>query len=197
VSQGTKRARTVEVAELELEDLPAVFALGEKLFRADSWPALYRTWDEFELVSFYGSDYDTCLGAHTDDGLVGFILGTVLEKRRSAWRYGWVVWLGVDPRLARSGIAQRLLDQLTNRFIDLGCRMLLADTDPSNMPAVSFFQREGFGAPREHIYLEKNLSKDPRYAPRLERQRSQGQSPPGRKTAPTKEGRRPTPKKRR
>ncbi len=163
--QSSKPRRPpLEIWELELQDLPAVYALGERIFRAGEFPSLYRTWDEFELVNFYGGDYDTCFGAHRGDKLIGFILGTVLEKRRSAWSYGWVVWVGVEPEEAREGVASRLLERLTERFIELGCRMLLSDTDPRNAAAMRFFERAGFGSPREHIYLEKNLAKDPAYA---------------------------------
>ena len=41
------------VREMELEDLPKVFALGERLFTAEKWPNLYRTWDEYEVIELF------------------------------------------------------------------------------------------------------------------------------------------------
>ncbi len=150
---------SVHVRSLSIDDLPTVYHLGAKLFRAGDFPSLYRTWDEFEVVAFFDSDWDTCFVAEIDDEVVGFVLGTVLEKRRSAWSYGWVVWIGVDPARAREGVASKLLDRVTDEFVELGCRILLADTDPANEKAVGFFEGNGFGRPRKHVYLEKNLSR--------------------------------------
>lgn len=160
-AKKSKRALPL-VRSMTIDDLSAVYHLGTELFHAGTFPTLYRTWDDFELVGFFGSDWDTCFVAvDDDDQVVGFVLGTVLEKRRSAWRYGWVVWIGVDPERARSGVAGRLLERVTEEFVELGCRILLADTDPTNERAVRFFEKHGFGNPREHVYLEKNLSRDP------------------------------------
>lgn len=158
----TSRER-IEIRELELEDLPQVYQLGERLFTAERWPNLYRTWDEYELVSFFSEDGDTSFVADMGGTIVGFALGTMLEKRRSAWVYGYLVWLGVDPTLGRRGIAARLLKRLTHQFIENGARMLLVDTDPENHPAVSFFKKQGFGNEREHVFLTRNLSNHPEY----------------------------------
>lgn len=155
-----KRAKlSIDIRELELEDLPAVYALGEKLFTAERFPSLYRTWDEYELAEFFASEADTCFVAE-DERLRGFVLGSVIEKRRSAWTYGWVLWLGVDPEAGRAGVATRLLERITERFEEEGVRILIADTDAQNAPAIGFFEKNGFGSPRSHVYLSKNLSRD-------------------------------------
>jgi ribosomal protein S18 acetylase RimI-like enzyme len=147
----------LSIREMELDDLPAVYALGERLFTSERWPNLYRTWDEYELVGFFAADSDTCLVASIGDQIAGFILGTVIDKRKSAWSYGYVVWLGVNPDLARRGVASRLLERLTQIFVDLGVRILMSDTDAENEAAIAFFQRQGFGNMSEHVYLTKNL----------------------------------------
>lgn len=160
-----KRPRRVQatVRSMSIDDLPGVYHLGVELFRAGTYPSLYRTWDEFELVGFFESDWDTCFVAvDDDDDVVGFVLGTVLEKRRTAWSYGWIVWIGVRADEARTGVASRLLEQVTEAFEEIGCRMLMADTDPANERAVRFFEKHGFGNPRRHVYLEKNLSREQR-----------------------------------
>jgi ribosomal protein S18 acetylase RimI-like enzyme len=155
----------IDVRELELDDLAAVFALGERIFTADQAPTLHRTWDPYEVVSFFQGDPETCLVALDEqtEKICGFALGTVLEKRRSAWTYGYLVWLGVDPAYGNAGVGGKLLADLTERFIEQGARMLLVDTEADNDRALKFFARNGFGHPRPHVFLSKNLTREPAY----------------------------------
>jgi ribosomal protein S18 acetylase RimI-like enzyme len=148
---------TVQIREMELGDIPDVFELGERLFTADRWPNLYRTWDEYEPLGHYTTDPEFCLVADLDDRIVGFILGSLIDKRKSAWKYGYIVWLGVESAMAGRGIARRLLTQLTTLFTREGVRILMADTQAENLPALRFFRREGFRDPQEHVYLSKYL----------------------------------------
>jgi ribosomal protein S18 acetylase RimI-like enzyme len=150
-----KRAKplpSVEIREMELRDVPEVFELGEKLFTAEEWPTLYRSW--------------TCLVAEADGKIVGFALGRVTEKPRSAWRYGLLMWLGVERRFKRAGIATRLVRQLTGLFIDRDARIMLVDTAAKNHAALAFFRRSGFGQEIRHVYLSQNLENHPRYIER-------------------------------
>jgi ribosomal protein S18 acetylase RimI-like enzyme len=161
---------SVIVREMELEDLPAVYALGEAVFTADKWPSLYRTWDEYEAVSLFNSDGEFCIVAEYDERLVGFALGSLIEKRKSAWSYGYLTWLAVDPTLKRQGIATRLVDAITETFIRAGARMMIVDTDAENAAAIKFFRRHDFRNEDRHVYLSKNLTSHPDYQ-RLRRQR--------------------------
>lgn len=162
---GPKHGPGVRIREMELEDLAPVFALGEALFTAEAWPNLYRTWDEYELVDMFASEGETCLVAESeDDGrLLGFVLGTLIEKRRSAWTYGYLVWLAVSPEARRLGVGRRLTEKLTEIFIEMGARMMLVDTDAENEPAIDFFQSQGFRQPRRHVYLTRNLTTTAQY----------------------------------
>jgi ribosomal protein S18 acetylase RimI-like enzyme len=154
---------SVNIREMSLSDLPAIFELGERLFPADKWPALYRTWDEYELAVHFASDGETCLVAELDEKVIGFALGTLLEKRGSAWTYGYLLWLGVDTDVARKGVAARLFERMTDLFIKLGARMIMVDTDAENEPALAFFRSQGFGQETPHLFLSRNLSHDPDY----------------------------------
>ena len=171
-SKNRSGASAVNIREMSLSDLPAIYALGERLFPADKWPALYRTWDEYELAVHFASDSETCLVADLDDTVVGFALGTLLEKRGSAWTYGYLLWLGVDTEVSRKGIAARLFERMTDLFIKLGARMIMVDTDAENEPALSFFRSQGFGQETPHLFLSRNLSHDPDYL--LHRKRPRG-----------------------
>jgi len=153
----------IEVEELELEDLPAVFALGERLFTSDRWPNLYRTWDEYEVINLFASDGETCFVAHVEGKIVGFALGAIIEKRRNPWKYGYLIWIGVDDEAPVKGIGFKLMKTLTHRFIELGARMMLVDTDAENHRAIDFFKRSGFGNVQHHIYMTRNLTLEPEY----------------------------------
>jgi acetyl esterase len=176
-SSTTKASGGYEIREMELEDLYRVYALGELLYTAEDWPNLYRTWDETDLINNYTSDGEFCWVAETDTGeIVGFALGAMLEKRRNAWVYGWVDWLGVHSAWQGKGVGKRLLDKLTDLFIEEGARMILIDTEADNEKALRFFKKEGFGNPNEHVYLSRNLTHDPEYLKRKQRTPFPGKS---------------------
>jgi len=146
-----------------LADLAPTFALGQKLFTADRWPTLYRTWDEYEVVSLYANERKNCLVADRGGEIWGFALGSMLEKRGEPWTYGYLLWLGVDPQRKRKGLGRQLIDELTGRFIDAGARMMLVDTEADNLAAVSLFRSVGFDHDRPHVYLSRNLTNHPEY----------------------------------
>lgn len=162
--------RFLQIREMELEDLSSVYALGEAVFTADKWPSLYRTWDEYEPVSLFSTDGEFCFIAEYQDKLVGFALGSLIDKRNSAWSYGYLTWLAVDPTLKRLGVASRLMEAVTDAYIRAGARMMIVDTDAENAPAITFFRRHGFVNEDQHVYLSKNLTSHPDYQ-RLRRRR--------------------------
>ncbi|MHB1306264.1 MAG: GNAT family N-acetyltransferase [Limisphaerales bacterium] len=160
----------IEIREMELHDIPAVYELGQRLFTADRWPTLYRSWDDHELTQLFNTDGETCLvAADTEnDRIVGFALGRMMEKPRSAWRYGWLLWLGIAPLYKRHGVARRLVNQLTALFIERDARIMQVDTDEENQAGLRFFRKQGFGQELRHVYLSLNLENHPRYIERKE-----------------------------
>jgi len=163
--------KNVTIREMELEDLPSVYALGEAVFTADKWPSLYRTWDEYEPVGLFNSDGEFCFVADAEGAVAGFALGSLIDKRKSAWSYGYLTWLAVDPTMKRSGIATLLIEEITEAFIRAGARMMIVDTDAENDVAISFFRRHDFRNEDRHVYLSKNLTSHPDYQ-RLRRHKS-------------------------
>ncbi|MEE9120485.1 MAG: GNAT family N-acetyltransferase [Syntrophobacteria bacterium] len=153
-----KKSNSLVIRQMEIDDLAYVFHLGEKLFTAHEVPNLYRTWDEYEVVNLFQSDPEFCLVAEFDEEIVGFILGSTIEKTHSAWKYGHLVWLGTEPEFQRQGIAVKLFGYFQDLMLESGVRMLLTDTEADNLPALHFFRRMGFGQPQQHIYLTLNLS---------------------------------------
>jgi ribosomal protein S18 acetylase RimI-like enzyme len=152
----------IVLRQMELKDLPGVFKLGQRLFTAEDLPTLYRSWDEHEILELFRSDEETCLVAEDDEKIVGFALGCMMDKPRSAWRYGWLEWLGVASRYKRHGIARRLLNQLTQLFIEREARIMLVDIDEDNADALAFLRETGFGQETRHVYLSRNLDEHPK-----------------------------------
>jgi ribosomal protein S18 acetylase RimI-like enzyme len=151
----------VSIRRMTIDDIAPVFHLGEKLFTLDISPNLYRTWDEYEVISNFHSDAEFCFVAEGDnDEIVGFLMSTIIAKRHSSWRYGYLIWLGVARSHQSRGVASRLFIHFRNIMIKNGVRMLLVDTEADNFTALKFFKKMGFEKPMKHIYLSLNLDSE-------------------------------------
>lgn len=186
------RCKKVEIREMEIDDLAAVFHLGERLFKAETAQNLYRTWDQYEVVDLFSTNSEYCLVADVDDEVAGFALGTTIEKDNSAWKYGLLVWLGVDPRFQRLGVAGRLFRRFRDLMLEEGVRILVVDTEADNDPALRFFERMGFCNPRSHVYLSLNLDEQKRKRATRRRQRTRSRSRAGTRAGMAN---RPTPRR--
>ncbi len=147
----------INIRQLTIDDLAAVFHLGERVFTAETSQNLYRTWDEYEVTTLFQEDSGFCQVAETETTVVGFILGTTINKRNSSWRYGYLIWLAVDPEYQKQGVAEKLFKQFRTLMIEEGVRILLVDTEASNHGALRFFKKMGFEKPKKHIYLTLNF----------------------------------------
>jgi ribosomal protein S18 acetylase RimI-like enzyme len=149
-----------EIRTASIDDLAAIFHLGEKVFTSQSYSNLYRTWDEYEVTHLFNSECEYVLVAVTENKVVGFAMGTVIEKARSAWNYGHLLWLGVDPEYARHRVGSMLFDRFREIMQETGVRILMIDTQLDNKPAMRFFKRKGFENPIKHVYMTLNLQKE-------------------------------------
>lgn len=152
-------ADSLDVRDMTIDDLAAVFHLGEELFTSEFSPSMYRTWDEYEITTLFNSDSELCLVAELDDEVVGFALGTTVEKQNSAWKYGYLVWIGVRPGIQKCGAGDRLFAAIKQRMVDQGVRMIVIDTDADNEAGIQFFKKQGFDNTQKHVYMTLNLSR--------------------------------------
>ncbi len=150
----------VDVRMASIDDLAAIFHLGEKVFTPQEASNLYRTWDEYEVTELFNSEPEHMLVAELKGRVVGFAMGTVIEKARSAWNYGHLLWLGVDPDVARCHIGSLLFDRFRDIMEEQGVRMLVIDTQADNGPAIRFFRGKGFENPTDHVYMTLQLQKE-------------------------------------
>ncbi|MBM4461972.1 MAG: GNAT family N-acetyltransferase [Chloroflexi bacterium] len=160
-----KEKHEIDIRQMDIDDVAAVYHLGERLFTSEDFPILYRTWDGYEVADYFTSDPDYCLVAELDERVVGFILGTTIEKEGTAWKkYGYVGWIGVDEAFQGTNLARRLYARLEDRLEEEGVRMIIADTEGNNARAIAFFEALGFSPRSEHVWLAKTLGLPPRKA---------------------------------
>ena len=150
----------IVIREALIDDLAEIFHLGEKVFTSREASNLYRTWDEYEVTGLFNSEPEYMLVAEIEEKLVGFALGTVIKKSRSAWSYGHLLWLGIDPDYSRRGIGKMLFRRFKDLMFEEGVRMLMVDTQADNQNAINFFRNLGFDNPTDHIYMTLNLQKE-------------------------------------
>ncbi|WP_028575420.1 GNAT family N-acetyltransferase [Desulfonatronovibrio hydrogenovorans] len=152
----------IKIREMGIDDLAPVFHIGEEVFTAEYSTTLYRTWDEYEITNLFNSESELCLVAEIDEHIVGFALGTTVDKTRSAWKYGYLIWLGVRKNLQHAGVGGRLFKEILRRMRAMGVRMIIVDTAADNKSAISFFQKQGFGDIQKHVFMSLNLSRKAR-----------------------------------
>ncbi|MGA1839804.1 MAG: N-acetyltransferase family protein [bacterium] len=155
--ERSRKRINVEIRQMEIDDIPEVFHLGEELFTSEDAPTLYRTWDEYEVTGLFHSETELCLVAEANEEIIGFAMGTTITKPRSAWKYGHLVWLGVADDYQRFGVAEKLFNNFLELMLEEGVRILMADTEADNKPALKFFRKMGFDKSEEHVYLSLNL----------------------------------------
>ncbi len=153
---SSEKTQSAEIREMEVYDIPDVYQLGNVLFHGRQFTTLYRTWDAYEVTTNFNQDPELCLVAEADDErIVGFALGTTYEKEQGAWKYGQIIWLGVDPAYQGSHVGSMLYQDMERRMRLQGVRMLLVDTASSNTMALRFFKGMGFGKPRYQVWMSK------------------------------------------
>ncbi|MBU0674753.1 MAG: GNAT family N-acetyltransferase [Proteobacteria bacterium] len=149
----------IRIREMTIDDLPHVYHIGENIFTAEYSSTLYRTWDEYEITTLFNSDNELCLVAELNDQIAGFALGTTVDKHHSAWKYGYLVWLGVRKDVQMHNIGERLFREIKRRMREQGARIIIIDTDAENRAAINFFKKHGFGNVEKHVYMSMNLDK--------------------------------------
>jgi len=150
----------VEIRQMEIDDISAVYHLGEQLFTSEEFPILYRTWDPWEVTEYFTSDSEYCFVAEAEGKIVGFVLGNTIEKEGTAWKkYGYLSWIGVTPEFQQLNLGQRLYNRLEDLFEEEGVRMVIADTEADNEKAIAFMETVGFTVRTETVWLTKTLKR--------------------------------------
>lgn len=161
----TAKKKTLTIRNMEIRDLSSVYLLGNKIFTSNH-SNIWNFWDEDVVMYSYVNDPEFCMVATVKvfekDGeeVVGFAFGTTIEKPKSSWKYGYLVWTGCDPIYQGLGLATQLYNTMIELFQIEKVRMLMIDTQVSNDAAIKFFRKLGFGHDEEHVYLTNTPMKD-------------------------------------
>lgn len=76
-ANGREKKREI-IRQVEIDDLSAIYHLGEKLFTSDELPILYRTWHAHKVTEFFTSDSEYCLVAEVDNQIAGFVIASTI-----------------------------------------------------------------------------------------------------------------------
>lgn len=66
--------------------------------KASKSPSHYRSWDQFTVVEFFSGDTEYCLVVEVDHKIVGFCMGTTIQKSGENWKYG-VSFILIDKNI--------------------------------------------------------------------------------------------------
>jgi ribosomal protein S18 acetylase RimI-like enzyme len=86
------------------------------------------------------------LAAELEGQVVGFVLGDVRAFEFGSEPCGWILEIGVDPELARQGIASALLDEACRRLRAAGVSTIRTMVTRNDVPVLTFFRTNGFAA---------------------------------------------------
>jgi ribosomal protein S18 acetylase RimI-like enzyme len=145
---------------MRVDDIAAVYRLGDRLFRSQEASTFYRTWDAYEVTNNFNQDPHLTLVAESrKGGIVGFALGTTYESELGGWKYGYLLWMGVSSRWQGGGLGTELYREMERRMHKEGVRMAFVDTARSNTGAIKFFKRMGYGKPEAEVWMSKLLQR--------------------------------------
>lgn len=159
------KKKSITIRNMEIKDLNSVYELGNQIFTS-SFENIYNFWDDEAVMEYYLTDPELCMVATVKEKsekvekVIGFAFGTTIEKPKSSWKYGYLVWLGVHPLYQGMGLARELYDTMVELFTHERVRMLMIDTQVNNESAIRFFRKLGFGHDEKYVYLCNKAQKD-------------------------------------
>jgi len=79
-------------------------------------------------------------GAYDGDQIVGLALAEAQHRNRSLW-----VWqFEVLEAYRRKGVGRQLMDSLAEKARHAGLRIIVCETQNTNVPAINFYRKAGF-----------------------------------------------------
>jgi len=141
IKRGSRR---VVVRPMRVEDISEVYHLGERIYNVGEAPLLYRTWDPYEVAAQFAAETELSIVATVSGRLVGFCLSTTIEKPGKPWRYGYLIWLGVDPSYRLRHVGRKLAQRTLRLMKQRRAQSILVDTPEDNRGAINFFERQGY-----------------------------------------------------
>lgn len=101
-------------------------------------------------------EHGLSLGVYDGDKLVGIAIVEKQEWNRTLW-----IWeFHIDPNYHMRGLGKQLMDQLETIGRKAGCRVMVCETQNTNVPAIRFYRKVGFevGAIDLSYYTNKDMT---------------------------------------
>lgn len=98
---------------------------------------VYTSW-----LENYLDEPDNILCFVEESNIYGFVLFT--KNSNQDLEYGFIDLIAVDTKFQNKSVASALLDTVNNNLLKDGIKVLYANVDSQNKPAISFFKKQGF-----------------------------------------------------
>lgn len=107
----------------------------------------------FEFLGPSPARARVALAAEADGKVAGFLFADERAFEFGSEPCGWILEVGVDPALARHGIASAMLTEAVRRLREAGVTTVRTMVRRNNVPVLTFFRTNGFaGGP--YVQLE-------------------------------------------
>ena len=95
------------------------------------------------------------IGAFSKEKLVGVVIGSYEGRMK-----GWINRLAVDPKYRQKGVAQQLVKTMEKALEKCGAAIFCALIEVPNEDSLDLFQKMGYIAHRDILYVSKRKNKD-------------------------------------
>jgi ribosomal protein S18 acetylase RimI-like enzyme len=144
--------KQVEIRTLTIEDYDAII----ELWRRAGLTFKPKGRDSKQMMKKQMNAFpEFFVGAFHDEKLVGVVIGSYDERMK-----GWINRLAVDPEYRLRGIAQQLINTLEEALEKRGATIFCALIEVPNEESLALFQKMGYNAHRDVLYVTKRKSED-------------------------------------
>ena len=150
-TQAPVRGRATRIRPLARRDLSGVVRIDA--IHTGTEQRLYWSRVIREFLSTDPGRQRVALTAEVGGEVAGFLLADVRAFEFGSERCGWILEVGVDPGMARTGIASALLAEAVTRLQVAGVSTIRTMVRRNDVPLLTFFRTNGFaGGP--YVQLE-------------------------------------------
>ncbi len=142
----------VEIRNLTIEDYASVV----RLWNRSGLPFKPKGRDSKKMMKAQMKAFpEFFVGAFHRNTLVGVAIGSYDGRMK-----GWINRVAVDPEHRRLGIAQQLVEQVEKALERFGATIFCVLVETTNRESLALFQKTGYSAHQNIVYLAKRKSKD-------------------------------------
>jgi len=148
----TEESKRIEIRTLTIKDYEDMV----ELWKRAGLPFKPRGRDSKDMIERQMKAFpEFFLGAFHEGKLVGVVIGSYDGRMK-----GWINRLAVDPAYRRRGIAKQLIIHAEEALEKRGAAIFCALIETPNEESVRLFQRMGYVAHRDILYVTKRRSQE-------------------------------------